>query len=99
MVPMEFLELVQTIVHEFEINNDRVDSALFFLVEYWSAITGEYVIEHVLLCQEIENDCFNFLSLDLTLHECMLDEASESKVDLSLYNAFLDGPFLSPGRV
>ena len=99
MVPMEFLELVQTIVHEFEINNDRVDAALFFLVEYRSAIAGEYVVEHLLFCQEIENDGFNFFSLDFTLHECMLDEATESKVDLSLYNAFLDGPFLSPGRV
>ena len=97
MVPLEFLELGQTIVHEFEINDDRVDAVLF--VEYRSACTGEYVIVHLFLCQEIEDDHFNFLSLDFALHECMLNEVSESKINLSLYNAFLDGPFFSPGRV
>ena len=98
MVPWEFFELFQTIVHEFDVNNDRVNA--FLLVECRSARAREYVIIGPSFGQEVEDDNLNVASLDLALRvEYVLNKISISKVNLSEYNTFLDGSFFPLSRV
>ena len=67
MVPREFLELFQTVVYEFEVDDDNVD--LLFFVEFRSARAREYIIEGILLVQEVVDSQLDILYLEFPLRE------------------------------
>ena len=66
-MPREFLEFVQAFVYEFEVDNDSVDSLI--LVEFRPANAREYIVEGVLIRQEVVDIQLDILCPEFALRE------------------------------